>query len=73
MSTNINRKKLNKAINGSDYKKLKLADLYPMYWDECCVFYPRHHRGTNHSQPKLWSYQIRMYKTWKHNRAHQWK
>lgn len=43
------------------------------YWDECIVYYPRYNRGTNHSNKGLMSYQVRMYKTWKHNRKTQWK
>jgi hypothetical protein len=43
------------------------------YWDEGIMFYPRRNRGTNHCHPQLMSYQVRMYKTWKHNRKHQWK
>ena len=29
--------------------------------------------GTKHFNKGLMMYQVRMYKTWKHNRKHQWK
>lgn len=73
MSTNRNRAKLNKAITSHDYYLIWLKFEYPPYWDEGCVFFPRYNRGTKYHEPKLYSYQIRMYKTWKHNRRTQWK
>lgn len=62
MSTNRNRAKLNKANCGRDYRKILLNELYPIYWDEGITFYG-----------KAMSFQVRMYKTWKHNRKTQWK
>jgi hypothetical protein len=70
---NLCRAKLSKAVSGNEYHKMLIKMLYEPYWDECIVFYPRRNRGTHHCRPKLMSYQVRMYKTWKHNRKTQWK
>ena len=43
------------------------------YWDECITFYPKYRRGFKNSNKTIMSYQVRMYKTWKHNRKNQWK
>lgn len=73
MSTNRNRAKLSKAVNGNEYHKMWINYLYSPYWQEGIIFYPRKNKGTHQCEPKLMSYQVRMYKTWKHNRKHQWK
>jgi hypothetical protein len=73
MSKNRNRAKLNKAETNKEYKNIIIDELYPPYWDEGASFYPKYNKGTNHPIPKLYSSQIRMYKTWKHNRKTQWK
>ena len=62
MSKNLNRAKLNKAQNGRQYLIMLINDFYPIYWDEGIKYYGN----------KM-SYQIRMYKTWKHYRKTQWK
>ena len=62
MSTNINRAKLNKAQNGREYRNRLINDFYPIYWDEGITYYGN----------KM-SYQVRMYKTWKHYRKTQYK
>jgi hypothetical protein len=62
MSKNLNRAKLNKAKDGRQYRIMLINDFYPIYWDEGIRFYGN----------KM-SYQVRMYKTWKHYRKTQWK
>ena len=62
MSKNRNRAKLNKANNNNEYRRLFLKEEYPPYWDEGISFYGN----------KM-SYQVRMYKTWKHYRKTQYK
>lgn len=44
------------------------------YWDEGFNYYPKI-KWYNYRRPKkrLLMYQVRMYKTWKHNRKNQWK
>lgn len=61
--TTMCRKEYNIVTSGKD----------DPYWDEGIHFYPNKNKGTNHCDPKLMSYQVRMYKTWKHNRKTQWK
>ena len=43
------------------------------YWDEGLYFYPTIRRGYKNPIKRIMSYQIRMYRTWKHNRKTQWK
>lgn len=43
------------------------------YWDEGITYYPKYRRGYKNSGKQIMSYQVRMYKTWKHNREKQWK
>ena len=70
MSKNRNRAKFNKANNSNNYRILMLSFVYPAYWDDGIQFYP-----TKYREPKrrIMNYQVRMYKTWKHNRRTQWK
>ena len=49
------------TTNRHEYHILFLRDLYPPYCDD------------GYSPGELYSYQKRMYKTWKHNRKTQWK
>lgn len=73
MSKNINRARLYKAKTNKEYKALKWLDDYGYYWDEGISFYPRYRRGYKNSNRQIMSYQVRMYRTWKHNRKTQWK
>ena len=78
MSKNRNRAKLNKAKTSKEYSAIQYNINYPIYWDECTMYYPRYNRGTSKDNMKFWrkqklSYQYRMYKNWKHNRKTQWK
>ena len=45
MSKNRNRAKLNKAQNGREYHQIGMNEVYPMYWDEGIMFYPRYRKG----------------------------
>jgi hypothetical protein len=73
MSINYNRAHTKKCVTRKEYLRKQVNLDYPPYWDEGISFYPRKNRGTNYAYPKLYSYQIRMYRTWKHNRRKQWK
>jgi len=73
MSVHRNRKKLNKANSGKQYRILWLNELYPLYWDEAVYFYPKYRSGFKNPNKRILSYQIRMYKSWKYNRLKQWK
>ena len=57
-------------------KEYKIAtnDKYiDWYWEDMGKSYPRYRRGFKNTHKYLRSYQVRMYKTWKHNRKTQWK
>lgn len=69
----MKRRTLKNTDNRGEYNKLVHKWNYDPYWDEGIKFYPRRNRGTHHCDPQLMSYQVRMYRTWKHNRKHQWK
>lgn len=73
MSKNFNRAKYNKAQRGVDIRKYKVMDLYPPYWDDGILFYPKYRRGYKNPNKVLFNYQVRMYKTWKYNRKTQFK
>lgn len=77
MSINRNRAKLNKAQDNSEYRRLYLRELYPPYDEDCWRSWPQSNnkvRGSrNYWGKKIYKYQYRMYRTWKHNRKTQWK
>lgn len=43
------------------------------WWNEYTNYYPRWRRGYKNPIKRIMSYQVRMYRTWKHNRKTQWK
>jgi len=73
MSIHQSRAKLNKALNGREYRRILMDELYPLYWDEGTNFYPRYRRGFKNSGKQIEHYQVRQYRTWKYNRKTQWK
>ncbi len=73
MSTKRNRGKLNKAANGSEYHKMWIKENFDPYWDEGILFYPKYKKGFKNPNRRLMRFQIRMYRTWKHNRLTKWK
>ena len=62
MSINYNRSITKNVIHNGTYKKRQLRNDYPIYWDEGITF-----------KNGLYSYQYRMYRTWKYNRKKQYK
>ena len=56
-----------------EYKIVTNLSICEPYWDEGINFYPRYRKGYKNSNKRIMSYQVRMYKTWKHNREKQWK
>ena len=64
---------LKTTTNRREYRKAFLKEEFPPYWDEGVHLYPEYRPGYKNSHKLLFSYQIRMYKTWKHNRKTQWK
>ena len=74
MSINLNRSKLKHARDNHEYRIIFLKDEYPPYWDEGMRTYPiKAHCWAKSTGKQLMSYQLRMYKTWKHNRKTQYK
>lgn len=73
MSKNRNRAKLNKAESGREYRIILINVLYPIYWDEGWGTFPRYRPGYKNSGKKLFTFQVRQYRTWKHNRQKQYK
>jgi len=53
--------------------KVESKCLRERYWDEGINFYPKYRRGFKNPNKVIMSYQVRMYKTWKHNRKKQRK
>lgn len=73
MSKKINRAKLNKAFNNREYKIITNNILFPPYWDDGVMEYPRWRNGFKNPIKRIFSYQVRMYRTWKYNRKTRWK
>lgn len=46
---------------------------YPPYWDEGLRYYPKYRPGRTNPHKRLLSYQVRMYRSWKHNRKPKFK
>ena len=75
MSVNFDRKKGDNTFTQKEYK-IKVIYGQDPYWDECVNLYPRwndRYEDNWKRRKQLYSYQIRMYKTWKHNRKTQYK
>jgi hypothetical protein len=73
MSKNRNRSRLNKSTIGREYNILLINDLYPIYWDEGILMYPQTRFGFKNPNKRLMKFEIRMYRSWKHNRKTQWR
>jgi len=67
------KKRIETTTNRREYHILFLKEEFPPYWDEGVNLYPRYRRGYKNPRKQIFSYQVRMYKTWKHNRTTQWK
>lgn len=65
--------KLKTETNNRVYKLILLNFLYPMYWDECWAEHPHYRKGFKNSKKRLFTYQVRQYRTWKYNRKTKWK
>ena len=71
MSKNRNRAKLNKAETSREYGLILYNELYPLYYDEGIMFYPKYRKGFKNSGKRLPKCKIREYRSWKHNRKTQ--
>jgi hypothetical protein len=59
-------------MNNRIYKYKYVWDTDP-YYEDYWERFPKYRPGYKNSNKRLFSYQVRMYKTWKHNRKTQWK
>ncbi len=72
MSVNRNRSKSDHITDGRTYRLMEINENYPPYWEEGY----RYHKSKGICKWKtkqLLQYEVRMYRTWKHNRKTQWK
>lgn len=64
--------KCSTTTNRKEYR-IKSQEVDP-YWDEGLTFYPPYKLGSgNDKKKRILKYQVRMYRTWKHNRNTQYK
>lgn len=73
MSTHRNRTMLDTSQDGREYKIRIINELYPPYWDEGLNFYPKWKKGFVNPNRQLLAHEVRMYRSWKHNRKTQYK
>ena len=73
MSKNRNRARLNNAHNSNEYNAVQTIISYPPYSDDGVMYYPRFRKGFKNPNKTLTKFKMRSYRTWKHNRLHQWK
>lgn len=59
------------TTNRKEYKIETNPDYKDPYWDECWGVH--HPRPFKWKRKRLFYYQVREYRTWKHNRKTQWK
>ncbi len=71
MSKNFNRQELKKVVTSKEYRCKMMYD--DPYWIEYSTQYPNHSRGFKNTSKGLFTYQMRMYRTWKHTRKTQYK
>jgi hypothetical protein len=67
------KERLKNTTNSRVYHILFLNQLYPPYYEEGTIFYPKYRKGYKNPHKQLMSYEVRMYRTWKYNRRTQWK
>jgi len=72
MKNNKNSKLSKTTTNRKEYKIESNPDYKDWYFDECWNYYKQHECKKNNKR-RLVMYQVRMYRTWKHNRKTQWK
>lgn len=77
MSTNRNRNLNEKVADNRSYRILFLEHYYPPFYDE--YFIAHRSKGQRHKMTRKWKkreicqFEVRMYRSWKHNRTVQYK
>jgi len=66
-------KRIEITNNRREYHVLFLKEWNDPYGEEGRNAYPRYRRGYKNPLKQIYSYQRRMYRTWKYNRKTQWK
>jgi len=69
----IQRTRSKLIYTNKEYKFLVGIYCDDPYWNEGITYYPKYRFGFKNPNKRIMSYQIRMYKTWKHNRKTQYK
>lgn len=59
-------------FNNRQYRILFVFD-HDRYFDEGKTYYPKYRKGFINPNKRLFSYEVRMYRTWKYNRKTKWK
>lgn len=71
---NKNGKISQTTTHSKEYKIANNGEYADWYSDEGINYYPQYRKGfTKKKKRRLQMFQVRMYKTWKHNRKTQWK
>lgn len=71
---NKNGKISRTTTHNKEYKIVNDSDYTDRYWDEGVIYYPKYRKGfSSWKKRRLKMFQVRMYRTWKHNRKTQWK
>ena len=62
------------TTHSKEYKIATNSEYTDRYSDEGVFFYPVYRKGfTKQKKRRLRMFQVRMYRTWKHNRKTKWK
>jgi len=64
---------LSKTTTNRKEYKIQSCTYKDRYYDECWHYYNQHKLKKRQNIRLILPYQVRMYKTWKHNRNTQWK
>lgn len=67
------RKIVSQVNSNREYKILVFKEKYPLYADDGVMFYPKVRRGYKNTNKRLTRYQMRAFRSWKHNRKTQFK
>lgn len=71
MSVNFNRARKSKCLSSREYLLENYED--PYFYEGREYYRKRPHWMFKRPKKRLLFYQVRMYRTWKHNRKTQWK
>ena len=61
------------TTNRREYRVYSDPLMMDPYYDECWYYHKQNEWRNHWKRKRILSYQVRMYRTWKHNRKTQWK